>query len=211
MIDRIDPFIERIRFRVKTIPMSLITKGQSCAMVCQYTATRCLGSFKATRAQVVVRLAFSSMTNNSTGSSRKIHSIQPAIHSIRKCDQTILKIRSIGSHTKRSHKHHSTSTMDFVHSYPSVIVTDPHNIPRPSSSALRTLFIASAVPMVGFGCMDNFVMIQAGQYIDSTLGVQLGLATMAAAAAGTNEPYHDNNKKRYKLVDTKMINTFTID
>lgn len=38
--------------------------------------------------------------------------------------------------------------------------------------------------MVGFGAMDNFVMIQAGQYIDSTLGVQLGLATMTAAAAG---------------------------
>jgi hypothetical protein len=38
--------------------------------------------------------------------------------------------------------------------------------------------------MVGFGFMDNFVMIQAGQYIDSTLGVQLGLATMTAAAAG---------------------------
>ena len=39
--------------------------------------------------------------------------------------------------------------------------------------------------MIGFGAMDNFVMIQAGQYIDSTLGVQLGLATMTAAAAGT--------------------------
>jgi len=32
--------------------------------------------------------------------------------------------------------------------------------------------------------MDNLVMIQAGQYIDSTLGVKLGLATMTAAACG---------------------------
>ena len=32
--------------------------------------------------------------------------------------------------------------------------------------------------------MDNLVMIQAGQYIDSTIGVSLGLATMSAAAAG---------------------------
>jgi hypothetical protein len=32
--------------------------------------------------------------------------------------------------------------------------------------------------------MDQIVMIQAGQYIDSTLGVTLGLATMTAAAAG---------------------------
>ena len=31
---------------------------------------------------------------------------------------------------------------------------------------------------------DNLVLIQAGQFIDSTLGVSLGLATMTAAAAG---------------------------
>jgi hypothetical protein len=43
---------------------------------------------------------------------------------------------------------------------------------------------SAAVPMVGFGFMDNFVMIQAGSYIDSTLGVQFGLATMTAAAMG---------------------------
>jgi len=57
-------------------------------------------------------------------------------------------------------------------------------VATPSVDALRTLFIASAIPMVGFGFMDNIVMIQAGQYIDSTLGVTLGLATMTAAAAG---------------------------
>jgi len=58
------------------------------------------------------------------------------------------------------------------------------DVPAPSWNALRTLFVASAIPMVGFGFMDNLVMIQAGQYIDSTLGVSLGLATMSAAAAG---------------------------
>lgn len=55
----------------------------------------------------------------------------------------------------------------------------------PSRAELRNLFIASSIPMIGFGFMDNFVMIQAGQYIDSTLGVTLGLATLTAAAAGT--------------------------
>ena len=49
---------------------------------------------------------------------------------------------------------------------------------------MRQHFVASAIPMVGFGFMDNFVMIQAGQYIDSTVGVTLGLATLTAAAAG---------------------------
>lgn len=57
-------------------------------------------------------------------------------------------------------------------------------IPIPTRAALRQLFLISAIPMVGFGFMDNVVMIQAGQYIDSTLGVTLGLATMTAAAAG---------------------------
>lgn len=40
------------------------------------------------------------------------------------------------------------------------------------------------MPMVGFGFMDNIIMIQAGDLIDSTLGVTLGLSTMAAAAWG---------------------------
>mmetsp|Transcript_23028 Transcript_23028/g.44937 ORF Transcript_23028/g.44937 Transcript_23028/m.44937 type:complete len:326 (+) Transcript_23028:379-1356(+) len=40
------------------------------------------------------------------------------------------------------------------------------------------------VPMIGFGAMDNFVMIQAGDLIDNTLGVKFGLATLTAAAFG---------------------------
>jgi len=38
--------------------------------------------------------------------------------------------------------------------------------------------------MVGFGFMDNIIMIQAGDYIDSTLGVALGITTLTAAAMG---------------------------
>ena len=38
--------------------------------------------------------------------------------------------------------------------------------------------------MVGFGFMDNMVMIQAGDLIDSTLGVTLGISTLTAAAFG---------------------------
>lgn len=89
----------------------------------------------------------------------------------------------------------STTTCDFTHSSPAPSVLfksglasaasgGGDRIERPNMKALRTLFVASAIPMVGFGFMDNLVMIQAGQYIDSTLGVSLGLATMTAAAAG---------------------------
>mmetsp|Transcript_17140 Transcript_17140/g.26535 ORF Transcript_17140/g.26535 Transcript_17140/m.26535 type:complete len:430 (+) Transcript_17140:173-1462(+) len=57
-------------------------------------------------------------------------------------------------------------------------------IPRPTFMQCKTLFVSSAIPMVGFGFMDNFIMIQAGGYIDATIGVKFGLATMTAAAMG---------------------------
>ena len=40
------------------------------------------------------------------------------------------------------------------------------------------------VPMVGFGFIDNLVMIQAGDMIDNTIGVTFGLATLTSAAYG---------------------------
>ena len=51
-------------------------------------------------------------------------------------------------------------------------------------SQLKALFIYSAVPMVGFGLMDNFIMITAGDYIDNTFGVVMGISTLTAAAFG---------------------------
>lgn len=57
-------------------------------------------------------------------------------------------------------------------------------VARPAGSQLRRLFFQAAVPMIGFGMMDNTVMIQAGDLIDSTVGVALALPTLAAAACG---------------------------
>lgn len=79
--------------------------------------------------------------------------------------------------------HSTTATLDFCHSASKLTRVNP-SVSKPSWEALRVLFVSSAVPMVGFGFMDNFVMIQAGQYIDSTIGVSLGLATLTAAACG---------------------------
>jgi len=39
-------------------------------------------------------------------------------------------------------------------------------------------------PFIAFGFLDNVIMIVAGEYIDVTLGVALGISTMAAAALG---------------------------
>jgi len=93
------------------------------------------------------------------------------MYDFRKQDVHALNVlkQSVMTRKKLSYKHHldpSTST------------------DRPTLSQLRELFVASAIPMVGFGFMDNFIMIQAGGYIDATLGVKMGLATMTAAAMG---------------------------
>lgn len=60
----------------------------------------------------------------------------------------------------------------------------PGQVPRPTKKQIRAHFVQSAVPMIGFGFMDNTIMIQAGNAIDLTLGVYLGLSTLSAAACG---------------------------
>lgn len=36
-----------------------------------------------------------------------------------------------------------------------------------------------AVPFLGFGFMDNAIMILAGDYIEANIGITLGISTMA--------------------------------
>lgn len=54
--------------------------------------------------------------------------------------------------------------------------------PRPSQ--LGWHFVRSALPFVGFGFVDNGLMVLTGEAIDSTFGAMLGISTMAAAALG---------------------------
>merc|ERR1719204_2166541 len=49
---------------------------------------------------------------------------------------------------------------------------------------LRKQFLCAAIPMVGFGFIDNTVMIRAGDAIDQSLGATFGMATLTAAAFG---------------------------
>ena len=51
-------------------------------------------------------------------------------------------------------------------------------------SQLRIVAMRAAIPMVGFGFIDNLTMITAGEAIDMSLGVAFGLSTMAAAGFG---------------------------
>lgn len=54
----------------------------------------------------------------------------------------------------------------------------------PTRAQYRQVFVASAMPFLGFGIMDNAVMIVFGDVIDATLCATLGFSTMAAAALG---------------------------
>ncbi|KAL8562320.1 hypothetical protein ACOMHN_037276 [Nucella lapillus] len=55
---------------------------------------------------------------------------------------------------------------------------------KPTTTQLRLVCLHQALPFIGFGFLDNFLMIVAGEYIDVTLGAALGISTMAAAGFG---------------------------
>ena len=54
----------------------------------------------------------------------------------------------------------------------------------PTTQQLRFVGIAASIPFIGFGILDNMLMILCGDWIDTTLCVTLGFSTMAAAALG---------------------------
>ena len=54
----------------------------------------------------------------------------------------------------------------------------------PPRKVLWYHFMISAIPMIGFGYVDNTIMLRAGDLIDSTVGDTLKLDTMAAAGLG---------------------------
>jgi hypothetical protein len=56
--------------------------------------------------------------------------------------------------------------------------------PPPTAKQLAIHALKCAIPMIGFGFMDNTIMIHAGHYIDCTLGVTFSLSTLAAAGIG---------------------------
>jgi hypothetical protein len=53
-----------------------------------------------------------------------------------------------------------------------------------TTEQLVAAFTYNGLPFVGFGILDNGIMIIAGEYIDVTIGATLGISTMAAAALG---------------------------
>jgi hypothetical protein len=58
------------------------------------------------------------------------------------------------------------------------------NVPKPPLREALLYGLAAAIPMVGFGFMDNVVLIVAGSNIDYYFGTSLGIHTMTAAGLG---------------------------
>ncbi|XP_055676958.1 transmembrane protein 65 isoform X2 [Lutzomyia longipalpis] len=54
----------------------------------------------------------------------------------------------------------------------------------PTNSQKLQLIVINGLPFIGFGFLDNFMMIVCGDYIEQTLGGYMCLSTMAAAGLG---------------------------
>lgn len=57
-------------------------------------------------------------------------------------------------------------------------------IPEPSFRDLKQIVFNQSIPFIGFGFLDNAILIIAGDAIDNSLGVYLGISTLCAAAIG---------------------------
>lgn len=57
-------------------------------------------------------------------------------------------------------------------------------VPKPTKAQLGRVFIHNAIPFVGFGFLDNSIMILCGDYIEMKVGTMMPISTMAAAALG---------------------------
>ncbi|XP_044524974.1 transmembrane protein 65 isoform X2 [Gracilinanus agilis] len=72
-----------------------------------------------------------------------------------------------------------------LHRFESIaIAQEKLEAPPPNPAQLRYVFIHNALPFVGFGFLDNAIMIVAGTQIELSIGIILGISTMAAAALG---------------------------
>ena len=63
----------------------------------------------------------------------------------------------------------------------------------PSRPQLKLLFAHQLLPFVGFGFLDNLIMILAGEYIDTTIGVTLGISVSARELHLSIKPCHSSD------------------
>ncbi|CAB1454133.1 unnamed protein product [Pleuronectes platessa] len=72
-----------------------------------------------------------------------------------------------------------------LQNFESMAIAQENLAPTPlTSDQIRYVLFHNAIPFVGFGFLDNAIMIAAGTQIELSIGVTLGISTMAAAALG---------------------------
>ncbi|XP_030639099.1 transmembrane protein 65-like [Chanos chanos] len=72
-----------------------------------------------------------------------------------------------------------------LHRFESIAIAQEQlEMAPPTAAQLRYVLLHNAIPFVGFGFLDNAIMIVAGTHIELSIGVILGISTMAAAALG---------------------------
>uniref|UniRef100_A0A994J4W9 Transmembrane protein 65 n=1 Tax=Homo sapiens TaxID=9606 RepID=A0A994J4W9_HUMAN len=96
--------------------------------------------------------------------------------------------RRLGTHPKKEPMealNTAQGARDFIYSLHSTerscLLKELH---RFESIAIAQVFIHNAIPFIGFGFLDNAIMIVAGTHIEMSIGIILGISTMAAAALG---------------------------
>ncbi|XP_039974732.1 transmembrane protein 65-like [Xiphias gladius] len=83
------------------------------------------------------------------------------------------------------HPTERTCLLRELHRFESIAIAQGQlEIAPPTSAQLRYVLLHNALPFVGFGFLDNCIMILAGTQIELSIGVILGISTMAAAALG---------------------------
>ncbi|XP_034467087.1 transmembrane protein 65-like [Hippoglossus hippoglossus] len=113
----------------------------------------------------------------------------------------LLQRRSLGTHPEPTepldspqgakefiyslHPTERTCLLRELHKFESIAIAQGRlEIAPPTSAQLRYVLLHNAIPFVGFGFLDNCIMIVAGTHIELSIGVVLGISTMAAAALG---------------------------
>ncbi|XP_076826573.1 transmembrane protein 65-like isoform X2 [Brachyhypopomus gauderio] len=72
-----------------------------------------------------------------------------------------------------------------LHRFESIAIAQEQlEMAPPTTAQLRYVLLHNAIPFIGFGFLDNAIMIVAGTQIELSIGVILGISTMAAAALG---------------------------
>nr|XP_061789914.1 transmembrane protein 65-like [Nerophis lumbriciformis] len=83
------------------------------------------------------------------------------------------------------HPSERTCLLRELHRFESIAIAQGQlDIAPPTAAQLRYVLLHNALPFVGFGFLDNCIMIVAGTQIELSIGVILGISTMAAAALG---------------------------